>query len=474
TFLVLSLCDSAGAQTECPISSPDGMFGTQSCVVTIDRDNPVPPPPITVHSRTTVTIHLINAHPNEYISFVETKTRTPPTDVATAGLKALLNPSILPNAVLHSDVISTPAYMAEKQVQEFFSSDDPLADELNAMIDTLNAAQASIGDALTRLSCLQAYKTITGTAGGLHCSPVSLSSATFTTAKGQTVTGMLQAAKAVLPIASQQFVDGQIKDAITKAPSIDDATSRQKALELQDRYASTNTLIGNVIQDAQKTQASLLESADKLATLANYPEEATFDTTSNRGYTSTSVVINAQDVISQTAAQITTVAVTWQSNAWEISTGVMFSALPQSTFSNAPLVTNGQPQLDANGKNLTYVQQTNARPGVLFPIVMASWRVGFLSNFAWENRCPNHCAFLVTGGIGLNLKTTTAEFAIGPSFQFGGILLTPALHLGRSPHLTQGLYPNIQLGSSPPDPLPTETRWIGKFGIAATYVVPFS
>ena len=113
------------------------------------------------------------------------------------------------------------------------------------------------------------------------------------------------------------------------------------------------------------------------------------------------------------------------------------------------------------------------RPAIMFPVVTASYRIGPWSNAHWENQCPGHCAILLTGGVGLNLTAKTAEFLVGPSFQFGGLLLTPGWHIGRQSDLAEGLAPGKMFGSSPPDPLPTTMSWTMKFGVTISYVLPF-
>ncbi len=110
---------------------------------------------------------------------------------------------------------------------------------------------------------------------------------------------------------------------------------------------------------------------------------------------------------------------------------------------------------------------------MVFPLVMANYRLRHLSNYPWENKCPNHCAFLLSGGVGLNLTSKTTDFAAGPSFQIGEVLFTTAAHFGRESVLTSGVTVGSELGSSPPSPLPTANTWRTGFGFAVSYVLPF-
>jgi hypothetical protein len=159
-----------------------------------------------------------------------------------------------------------------------------------------------------------------------------------------------------------------------------------------------------------------------------------------------------------------------------LSSGILLSSLPNRSYTISQLVINGAPVADPTnpGKYLTFINESVTHPTISFPEVLGSWRVGALSNRSWENRCPNHCAFLVSGGIGLNLSQTqkTADFSTGLSFQIGGVLFTPLAHFSRESLLIDGLYPGEILGSNPPSTLQTQNAWRVHYGIALTIVVP--
>jgi hypothetical protein len=55
-------------------------------------------------------------------------------------------------------------------------------------------------------------------------------------------------------------------------------------------------------------------------------------------------------VISKTDTTVATVVISWQDNAWEVSTRILFSTLRTREFSSAPLIINGQQQLDSAAK----------------------------------------------------------------------------------------------------------------------------
>jgi hypothetical protein len=221
-------------------------------------------------------------------------------------------------------------------------------------------------------------------------------------------------------------------------------------------------VLNTAIDDAKKTQAALLAAAARLRALPPLPQTPTFTIAEPKNYTS-SIDVAAQEVMSGNKTSLATVAIEWQSNPWAISTGIMFSTLENRTFTNAALFVNGMPQVNEDGKSLTVVQESVSRPAVLFPVVMLHYKM------------PFYPPLMASGGIGLNLGTTTAEFVAGPSIKVLGIVFTVGAHFGRETDLTQGVNVGDKLGVDPPA-LPTETHWTSKFrwGVAISYAIPFS
>jgi hypothetical protein len=439
---------------------------------TIDRTNPASPATIVVKAGTKVTIHLTSAREKEAVTFAPTTTQAPPIDVATTLLKSAITP-------LQSLVINQKTFLSNKHIQTILGvpgaapAPDPIAVRLNELIDRLDDVLGPMADASVRLSCLEAYRVIDGGKGNFTCSVILLKPGGFAAAKKDTIEALMAASRIPLPAASLQdikkVIDAHVEDTLKLSAS----AVRTARLANDDLYLSTYTVLNTAITDTQKAQGTMLETAEQLTVLANSPSDVTFPITQTRGYNS-SVAIVAQEVVSKTNTTVATVVINWQSNPWEIATGIMFSTLVSRSFSNAPLLVNGQPQYDSGGKNLTVVQEADTQPAIMFPLVTANYRLAALSNFHWENQCPGHCAVLLTGGIGLNLTAKTAEFLVGPSFRFGGLLLTPGWHIGRENELIQAVTVGARFGSSPPNPLPTAPSWKAKFSLGISYVLPFS
>ena len=113
--------------------------------------------------------------------------------------------------------------------------------------------------------------------------------------------------------------------------------------------------------------------------------------------------------------------------------GVMYTSTPYRTYAITNQVTNGA----ATGT--TMVTKSSSTPSIDFPIVFGSYLFRSLSQAKWENKCPNHCAFLFSAGLGLNLGAKTADLAGGPSFQLGGFIFTPVAVGARQNHLLDGV-----------------------------------
>lgn len=449
----------------CIPAAPDGYSGN-ACVVTIDRNNPASPAPMVVRGKTSITIRVINARWNETVVFTTTTSQVTAVDIAGTFFKNAISP--LQALILAQQAHSRP----------FIAVVDPIGVAQSSVRDKLNAVLAKLANATVALTCLETYKVLDTSKAQYVCNPnANLDTATFDMAKTNAIQLMQDAATMTLPVAEYSAVDAKVTADQTASIALPETNAAEiaaktAALEKDDRYSTNQALLKGVIADAQTTQKTMMETAQQLTNLGGSSTEATFTVQQSPKYNST-VTVAAQEVISKTSTALASVTISWQSNPWEVSTGILFSTRVGRSFTNAPLIVNGKPVLDSSGKTLTVVTETDTRPVVVFPMVMANFRLRDLSHSAWENKCPNHCAFLLSGGVGLNLTTKTADFAVGPSFQIGEVLFTTAAHFGRESTLTNGVTVGSQLGSSPPNPLPTANKWTTGFGFVVSYVLPF-
>jgi hypothetical protein len=451
----------------CVPSAPDGYPGN-ACVVTIDRDNPASPAAMVVRGHTSVTIVVNKARWNETVTFTTSTSQVTTVDIAGTFFKNAISP--LQQLVLTQEAHSKPFIEV--------ANGDRIGGLQKGVRDQLNAVLAALSNATVALTCLETYKVLDEPQAKFSCKPNdNLTAAVFDAAKTHAIQLMTDAATMVLPVAQYKAVDAKVSADVNATLAMPEGTpaqvaARKAALAKDDKYLTNENLLNSVIGDAQTTQKTMMETAQQLTNMAGSGAQATYTVQQARNFNST-ITVAAQEVISKTSTALGTVTISWQSNPWEISTGILFSTLVARSYTNAALIVNGQPVVDSNGKNLTVVTESDSRPVVVFPLVMANYRLRGLSHYPWENRCPNHCAFLVSGGVGLNLNAKTADFAVGPSFQIGEVLFTTAAHFGRESVLTNGVTVGEQLGSSPPSPLPTANRWRTGFGFAISYVLPF-
>lgn len=442
---------------ECGISSPDGLPGSQLCTITIERTAPASPPTITVRAGTTVRLIVAHARENEVVSFTPTTSKVAPVDIAGTFLKSAITPAGSINLIIHTtqDRIGALAKGA------FSQPTTPIEDRFNDILKKLDATLSDIANAQVDLACLEAYRTVDGLTNKRTCTAAPLTD--FATARDTTKKRLTDAAKEELPIADYKQLHDQVNP--DKPPA---------GFVGNNAYMTLDALVGTVIGDTEKIQAQLLETADQIASIPNNPVTDTYDITKGKNYTST-ITIAAQEVISKTTTTLATVTINWQANQWEISTGIMFSALKNQSFANAPLVVNGAPVPSTSDptKNETFVQNTFTRPAVVVPMVMLNYRVRGLSDAGWENKCPGHCAVLLSGGVGLNVTQKDAEFGLGPSFQVGSVLFTVGAHIGRYTDLANGIGVGDHLGALAPGTLATTGRWTAKWGFGISYVLPW-
>ena len=446
--------------SSCRSNSPVG-YTHHKCLVVIDRDDSVSPPTLLLPGGTTVIIKLINSHWNENVQFNSVTVKTAPEDLLADLLKSLVTP-------LQSLVVQQKAYKLGGKPQPV----SPLAKEQSNIRNELESVRSAIQDATIELTCIETYKPLNESEPRSCVQTASLTNATFANAESQAVRNAQNAATEALPVLEIQAADADVKTEVAKCIALAPKDpSRPACFSTADQYQSDETRYDNDLTSLQTAQATLLQTVQVLTAWPGTAPALAWEILQPKGNNST-VTITATEVVTKTATTVATVTINWQATPFVLSTGILFSDLSYRTFAISPLIINGVPSVDASGKDNTVVTESDTKPSIDFPVVMGSYTIPRFSRYDWEDRCPNHCAFLVTGGIGLDLTSKTAEFAAGPSFQIGGFLFTPSVVWGRQSRLTSGVTVGAQLGSSPPSSLPTENHWVRTWGFALTYTVP--
>jgi hypothetical protein len=156
-------------------------------------------------------------------------------------------------------------------------------------------------------------------------------------------------------------------------------------------------------------------------------------------FTTATATITGTEVISKTASTMATWVATSNSYNFVFSAGLSFSTLVNRTYANTPQVQNGAPVLNSSGNVVSVVTETDTRLTVLAPEVLASYQI------PWFMGCSFGCSLSVSGGLGANLTSKTADFDTGLSLRLSDILLTPAVHFGREQRLINGIYVGEQI-----------------------------
>ena len=108
---------------------------------------------------------------------------------------------------------------------------------------------------------------------------------------------------------------------------------------------------------------------------------------------------------------------------------------PIRTFTVAPVISS------TGALTGQYIGQSKGGPEVV-PFAAADLRVGDDFNFGgWRG------AFYATAGVGYNTSQVSADFLVGPSLSWRGVLFSALCDFGNGAHLGQGLMVGQSLGT---------------------------
>ncbi len=473
---MVTLVAAAACLVPRPVAAGDcaTAIANKKCDVRIDREKPVAPLPVRVTSTAVVTIK-VPRRPLEAITFDTALADTAAPDVLGAiftafvpGLQAVtfgsrsVAPQLAPPPPPPPGVVRTLA----DQVEDVL--DDMLVEQrsLKAPLDAVETRIDNAGEELATFAATAAgtwhvadlaafrrhfYCNVQGkdaTIDGSMCGVPERGAGTMPLPAG-VINGLRVRLKGVL----EQFERLSPDDRRALAPKMDHVSNTQRLLEAS-------------LESLEKAQVALVAAAATVKAIdpktaqpiVSHPIGG-FAAGTNRTAT---VEVVAKDLISGEKTKLTSVVIHWGGTSWEVSGGVLFSALHNREFSNSPIVENGVPRLNEKGEQLTEIVETQTRP-VVVPFVLTHYRFG-----EWPVGSQNRVAILFGGGIGVNPYSKSADFALGPSIAFRGLMLSPMLHWTQDQTLTGGLTPGQELGPAPPD-LSTQRHWVRKLAIGVTY-----
>jgi hypothetical protein len=434
--------------------------GHPTCQIIVDRSSPGSPLPVQVPPNTNVIIVVSNQRPLEVIQATVANDAVATPDIAGGILAKLATPL--------GGLLVSPAPSGRVGL---LPPEQKRADDL----DKLKVAQESAYAVLMKVyggyiapSCLQAYVSFDPVAG--QCTQVPLvsdSSLTedqkieaFEKAREDAISGLMLTLTPNLP-QNEDPLDSLFAGICPAAPLPADCTRFKRNEDMINellKALTTKTNDGTTIKSVNSLISTLSLLMPRPATvLPAYTAAANHKMT---------IKLNSQEQIGNTTTALATVVVTWQQTNWSLSTGVVLSTLKNRTFANSPIYNaNGIPETDGSGKVLTQVTVAKTYPGIISPVFLVNYR---LHNFQADQ---GRIAFLFSGGLGLNAFTKSADFASGPSLQWGSLVFSTVLHYGRQTELTSGVHVGDQLGTSPPA-VPTVNAYKPAFGIGLTYRLP--
>jgi hypothetical protein len=160
---------------------------------------------------------------------------------------------------------------------------------------------------------------------------------------------------------------------------------------------------------------------------------------------------------------------------WEGSAGAFFSAIPDRSFAVSTLYyQNGAsaiapqncPAASTNNPVGTVcdniVTQKILRPSIV-PFTALHYRISPDAKFI-----PWKTALYMTGAVGYNVNTSSADFAGGLSITWRSIMISPLWHFGHDVELTNGLYLNESLGANFKGTLTTQDYWRNMFAVGVS------
>ncbi|MEO8735074.1 MAG: hypothetical protein ABI380_00895 [Edaphobacter sp.] len=454
-------------------------YRDDQCLVIVNRDLPINPPTLVLPGGTVVYIRLDDAHWDETIAFNNAVVQAAPQDVSADVLKSFASPlSGFVGAAINT-AITTQAFVFHVAPSEDVLDDSQVILLQKRAGQSLSTALPLIQDASTSLTCFESYRGMINENGKNICDPTGpLKPAGLRTAYDQLRQTIDTALAVALPTGELTAADAQIKTAVTTCPT---TTDDDGCFERYDDDQKNEVVLNNELVYLQTAENTLLQT--KLL-LQNWPPfhnglSQAFQTTLEKNATGT-ITITGVEIATKSSTTIATVVMnTTTIKHFVLSTGLMYTTTPYRSYSVGPQVVGGvvvtTPPATPGGAP-TPVQQISksfSSPSIDFPMVLGSVPITPWSHANWENRCRNHCAILFSAGAGLNIGAKSADLAGGPSFQFGGLLITAAAVGARQNSLQDGVYVGqTNSGITQASQIPTKTHWTVGGGLALTYNIP--
>ncbi|MGB9069420.1 MAG: hypothetical protein WCC21_12705 [Candidatus Acidiferrales bacterium] len=464
---------------ECSLSKTN-----TKCVLIVDRSNPVAPPTVQMYSGETVTVVVENPNPFErYFLDYQSGQATLKPDVASSLIQGLL-PALGKLQVLSTEgytpsgkaaaplgpcqigkIRNLPAtlkdvgkvfpqfqgcmgYLANQaiyiyqQLEPFVAPDSLTPFEVDKKTDTLEHVQTLIAnfqvDELT------------------FSNSVSAISKAYPPAAGDPDSEKVEELGGMQKVADQILADlAGYNQRITDLRSINNGTQpcknlvdvrKDKKIVLSAECVSITSRVDTPEVYHGMVTRTITYALNSYNLVAN-PQEASPDPSKKKLVAT--VPINFADAPKATGSSL----------RWEASAGAFFSTLPIRSFSAAPIFTNGV----ITDKKIV---ENTIHPTVV-PFAAVNYRL--THDLSWTNWKSN---FYLTGAVGINPNTVSADFATGISYSYRALMLSALCHFGHEVRLTQGLTVGESLGPGFNGSIPTQTFWTEAFAFGVSIRIP--
>jgi hypothetical protein len=449
----------------------------ESCMLVIDRRNPVAPPAVQMYSNMSLTVIVKNPlfFERYFLDFQSGQATLTP-DVASSIVQGLL-PSL-----------AKAQFRVAARVPDPCASAAAVTPTANHVADIVPVFQ----DCLSQLA-----QTATGIYRRLEPFVAPDSLTPIQNAKPEGPSDLLQPIadfeKSEIALSSRITSiagDTNLKNSVPDAPAILQLSNLQKLadavandlLGYSQRIAELPTAEGlkkNGFQDCKNTiKVTKTEENMQCVSITSRPDnERVYQKMVTRTITYSLDILNLVSNPQEAAPDPTkkkllaTVAINFADKPtkvlgtphspfrWEASAGVFFSTLPVRSFSVAPVFTNGAVTDHAVAQNIL-------RPTVV-PFGAANYRL--TNDLGWTRWKSD---IYLTGAVGVNPNTVSADFATGLSMSWRALMVSALCHFGHDVRLTQGLQNGQSLGVSFSGTLPTQTYWTAAFALGVSVRVP--
>jgi hypothetical protein len=452
----------------------------KSCKVIIDREKPLTPPTIQMYSGQTVTA-IVKAPKTfeRYFLDYQTGQANLSPDVASTIVQGFL-PSLAKVGEFHAaDAVRRQRVNTDQcAADEITGTTLPEAEEVADVVPAFRKCLAQLGanaiDIYQKLEAFIAPDSLTaqGTAKGGNLNDLKKPISAFLTSE-------FKLSGKIASIAG----DKDLKVSIPDAAAISELSDLQKGAD-----AIANDLLGysQRIRDLDdfnqafplcnsivKVRPAEEQSQTKCVGITSNPDdEHVYQNMTTRTITyslnTLNLVSNSREAATDPTKKklLASIVVNFADSPskpsalrLEGSAGVFFSSLPIRSFSVAPIFTNG-----AITNNI--IAQNILHPTVV-PFAAANYRI--TDDLGWIRWKSN---VYLTGAVGVNPNTVSADFGVGPSLSWRGLMLSALWHYGHDVRLTQGLSVGESLGASFKGSLATQTYWTSSFALGVSVRVP--